>query len=86
MNNDTTLELPSTTALPPPALLLPPPRPPCDRFAEDAEFILREHETLTANAADIVKRSAGSGEKLERIKAALPHGAWALGRSGTCRG
>jgi hypothetical protein len=49
-------------------------------FAEEAEWIRREHEILTYDAAAVVERAAGIGETLERIKAELKaelgHGAW----------
>jgi hypothetical protein len=68
ITNDTTLEPRSAEV----------PSEPC---AEEAEWIRREHEILTYDAAAFIERAAALGETLvktkEKVKAALGgHGAW----------
>jgi hypothetical protein len=48
-------------------------------FADAAQWILREHEMVLCDEAATIARSAGIGEELERIKAALDqerYGQW----------
>jgi hypothetical protein len=53
---------------------------PPEPFAEEAEFIRREHEMVIYDAGVVLERSAGIGEKLSQIKSALKtargHGSW----------
>jgi hypothetical protein len=49
---------------------------PTEAFAKWAAWIRREHEYLIHDSRAVIERSAGVGEILERIKEALPHGAW----------
>jgi hypothetical protein len=63
ITNDTTLELaPAEVSSEP--------------FAKWAAWIRREHEYLIHDSRAVIEHSAGVGEILERIKEALPYGAW----------